>query len=30
MKEQLEIRKTRKENIPQLKQIFATARQFMA
>lgn len=30
MKEQLEIRKTRKEDIPRLKQIFATARQFMA
>lgn len=30
MEENLEIRKTRKEDIPQLKQIFATARQFMA
>lgn len=30
MEENLEIRKTRKEDIPQIKQIFATARQFMA
>lgn len=30
MEENLEIRKTRKEDIPRLKQIFATARQFMA
>lgn len=30
MEENLEIRKARKEDIPRLKQIFATARQFMA
>lgn len=30
MEKHLEIRKTRKEDIPQLKKIFATARQFMA